>query len=48
LEGYKGLVIDALLVPTIVITLASYTAGLRSRLAVRAPKPVEGLPVHTE
>lgn len=48
LEGYKGLVIDALLVPTIVITLASYAAGLRTRLAVRASRPVEGLPARTE
>jgi hypothetical protein len=48
LEGYKGLVIDALLVPTMVITVASYTAGLWSRMTVRAPQPVEGLPVRTE
>lgn len=48
LEGYKGLLIDALLVPTLVITVASYTAGLWSRVMARAPQPIEGLPVRTE
>ena len=48
LEGYKGLLIDALLVPTLVITVASYTAGLWPRLTVQAQRPVDGLPVRTE
>ncbi|HMZ54200.1 MAG TPA: hypothetical protein PKV55_07300 [Nitrospira sp.] len=48
LEGYKGLLIDALLVPTLVITVASYAAGLRTRMTARVPRPVEVLPVRTE
>lgn len=48
LEGYKGLLIDALLVPTLVITLASYASGLWTLLMVRTPRRLDGLPVRTE
>ncbi len=48
LEGYKGLLIDALLVPTLVITLASYGSGLFSRLAIKASRTADSLPVRVE
>ncbi len=42
LEGYKGLVIEALLIPTLVVMAASYRPGLFVRLFVPLPPPVEG------
>lgn len=48
LEGYKGLFIDALLVPTLVITLASYGSGLFSRFVIKAPRTTDSLPVRVE
>lgn len=48
LEGYKGLLIDALFVPTLVVTLASYGSGLFSRLVVKAAPPSDRLPVRGE
>ena len=38
LEGYKGLVIDGLLVLTLVITIASYGNGLFTRLFSTLPR----------
>lgn len=48
LEGYKGLVIEGLLVPTIVITIASYGTGLFSRMFSALPPTAAGAPARTE
>ena len=48
LEGYKGLLIDALLVPTLVITVASYGSGLIRRFPVKAPQAADSLPARVE
>ena len=48
LEGYKGLVIEGLLVPTIVITIASYGSSLFTRLFSTLPPAADGTPARTE
>lgn len=42
LEGYKGFVIEGLLVPTVVITIASYGSGLFKRVVSTLPPATDG------
>lgn len=47
-EGYKGLLIDALLVPTVVVTLASYGSGLWRLVRPRYTPQPDSVPVRSE
>ncbi|MBK9112920.1 MAG: hypothetical protein IPM88_14940 [Nitrospira sp.] len=46
LEGYKGLVIEGLLVPMLVVSIASFGSGLLARLF--APLSMAAAPAPTE